>query len=58
MEEKKETGRGTVSCREAGRKGGNATKGKYGTDYYEKIGRKGGATVRRLVERGKRPDTE
>jgi len=54
--------RGTMSVREAGRrggviggkKGGLATKRKYGHDFYEAIGRKGGQKVKRLIEAGKR----
>lgn len=38
----------TVS--EAGRRGGEATRRKYGPEFYEEIGKKGGETVKR--ERG------
>ena len=31
-----------MTVREAGRKGGEAVKRKYGSEYYAKIGRKGG----------------
>jgi general stress protein YciG len=31
-----------MTVREAGRKGGEAVKRKYGSEYYSKIGRKGG----------------
>ena len=35
-----------ISCREAGRRGGAIMKAKYGgTDFYSKIGQKGGATT-------------
>ncbi len=37
-------------AKEAGRKGGEAVKQKYGAKFYQDIGRKGGETVRR--ERG------
>ena len=37
-------------AREAGRKGGEAVKKKYGSEYYREIGKKGGETVKQ--ERG------
>jgi general stress protein YciG len=43
-----------MTVREAGRRGGEATSGKYGRTFYEEIGRKGGQRVRELVEQGKR----
>ena len=54
--------RGTMTVREAGRrggiaggkKGGLATKQKYGHEFYTAIGRKGGQKVRRLIQAGKR----
>jgi hypothetical protein len=54
--------RGTMTVREAGRrggiaggkKGGLATKQKYGHEFYIAIGRKGGRKVRRLIQAGKR----
>jgi general stress protein YciG len=54
----KETTNGTVerpmTVREAGRRGGEATSVKYGREFYEAIGKKGGQRVRELVEQGKR----
>lgn len=43
-----------MTVREAGRRGGEATSGKYGKGFYETIGKKGGQRVRELVEQGKR----
>lgn len=43
-----------MTVREAGRRGGEATSGKYGRGFYEEIGKKGGQRVRELVEQGKR----
>ncbi len=34
-------------AREAGRKGGDAVKQRYGPDFYKEIGRKGGETVKK-----------
>ncbi len=52
MVENNEKGKMTVA--EAGRKGGNTTKQRYGEGYYEAIGKKGGQKVRELIEKGKR----
>ncbi len=35
-----------MTTREAGRKGGEATARKHGSDFYREIGRKGGDTVK------------
>jgi general stress protein YciG len=43
-----------MTVREAGRRGGEATSGKYGRGFYEAIGKKGGQRVRELVKQGKR----
>jgi general stress protein YciG len=50
---KQEPEKGSMSVREAGRKGGNTTKARYGEEYYEAIGKKGGQKVRELIARGK-----
>jgi general stress protein YciG len=42
-----------MSVAEAGRKGGNTTKARYGPAYYNAIGKMGGAKVRELIARGK-----
>ncbi|HEB12382.1 MAG TPA: Em GEA1 (EM1) [Actinobacteria bacterium] len=42
----------TVS--EAGRKGGKSTSKKYGPSFYTEIGHKGGQTVKKLIEKGKK----
>jgi general stress protein YciG len=39
--------RGVMTVREAGRKGGRATKSRHGPDFYESIGRKGGETTKK-----------
>ncbi len=50
-----EKGKMTVS--EAGRKGGETTSKKYGPEFYEQIGHKGGEKggrrVKELIEKGK-----
>ena len=43
-----------MTVREAGRKGGEVTAKRHGPQFYEEIGRKGGQTVRRLIEQGKK----
>jgi general stress protein YciG len=45
--------KGEMTVKEAGRKGGNTTKQRYGEGYYESIGKKGGQKVRELIKRGK-----
>ena len=53
--------RGMMTVREAGRRGGKlggrrggtATMQRYGRNFYERIGKRGGARVRRLVAQGK-----
>lgn len=36
------SGSGSMTVEEAGRKGGETTKRRHGDDFYERIGRKGG----------------
>lgn len=48
------SGTGGMTVREAGRKGGEVTAKRHGPQFYEEIGRKGGQTVRRLIEQGKK----
>src|SRR6059058_2075659 len=43
--------KGAMSVSEAGRKGGQTVRDKYGHSFYEEIGRKGGDTVK--AERGR-----
>ena len=45
--------KGDISVREAGRRGGTTTKERHGHEFYKKIGTKGGAKVKELIERGK-----
>ena len=52
----KEKGKMTVG--EAGHKGGSTTARKYGHEFYEKIGRKGGQRVKELIEKGKKTSGE
>jgi len=37
-----ETGKSGITVREAGKRGGEAVKAKYGSDYYKQIGKLGG----------------
>lgn len=37
---------GSMTVREAGRKGGRATKARHGPEFYERIGKKGGETTK------------
>ena len=54
--------KGKMTVQEAGRKGGRiggprggeTTKRKYGHEFYEEIGHKGGQKVRDLISKGKR----
>jgi len=45
--------KGDISVKEAGRRGGNMTKKRYGHEFYEKIGHKGGQKVKDLIAKGK-----
>ncbi len=42
-----------MTVREAGRKGGETTSERYGPEFYEEIGHKGGQKVRELIQKGK-----
>ena len=42
-----------MTVREAGKKGGEAVKRKYGSEYYSKIGRKGGSTSGQTADEAK-----
>ena len=50
--------KGGMTVREAGRKGGEkggeTTAKKYGHEFYEEIGHKGGQKVKQLIEEGKK----
>lgn len=50
--------KGGMSVREAGRKGGQkggeTTSKRYGHEFYEEIGHKGGQKVKKLIEEGKK----
>ena len=45
---------GGMSVREAGKRGGDRVKEKYGSEFYEAIGHKGGQRVKELIEEGKK----
>jgi len=45
---------GSMTVREAGRKGGLKVRDAYGVEFYEEIGKKGGRKVRELIAEGKR----
>lgn len=42
-----------MTVREAGRRGGETTKKRYGARFYKEIGKKGGHKVKRMIEEGK-----
>jgi general stress protein YciG len=46
----------SMNVREAGRLGGQATRDRYGHEFYEQIGRKGGRMVRELIRRGRKSE--
>jgi general stress protein YciG len=46
--------KGSMTVREAGRKGGEVTSERHGKGFYEEIGKKGGQKVSKLIEQGKR----
>lgn len=62
MPERKSTSKGEMTVREAGhkggtlggKKGGETTLERYGPQFYEEIGKKGGNKVRELIAEGKR----
>jgi len=53
---KEAVSKGSMTVREAGRKGGEVTAERHGPQFYEEIGRKGGQKVKRLIEQGKRAE--
>jgi len=46
-------GKGQMSVRDAGRKGGETTSREHGPEFYHEIGTKGGHRVRELIQEGK-----
>lgn len=52
--------KGEMTVREAGRKGGQkggeTTAKRYGHEFYEEIGHKGGQKVKKLIEEGKKAE--
>jgi general stress protein YciG len=54
--------KGQISVEEAGRlggqKGGRRTAATHGRSFYEGIGHKGGQKVRRLIQEGKKHESE
>jgi general stress protein YciG len=46
--------KGKMTVDQAGRKGGKTTLKRYGPEFYQKIGKKGGRKVKSLIEKGKR----
>ena len=52
--------KGEMTVREAGKKGGQKggemTARKYGHEFFEEIGHKGGQKVKRLIEEGKKAE--
>ena len=40
--------------KKGGKKGGEATRDRYGPAFYEEIGQKGGQKVKQLIEEGKK----
>ncbi|PIP31209.1 Em GEA1 (EM1) [bacterium (Candidatus Howlettbacteria) CG_4_10_14_3_um_filter_37_10] len=58
----KEKSEEKMTVEEAGKRGGQATSKKYGREFYEKIGHKGGPKggqrVRDLIEKGKEAEEQ
>jgi len=54
--------KGNITVREAGHRGGEATKKTHGHEFYEEIGhkggQKGGPRVRELIEEGKEAEEQ
>jgi general stress protein YciG len=48
--------RKAMSVAAAGRKGGKTTLERHGPEFYSKIGRKGGRTLKRLIARGRQAE--
>jgi len=48
-EDKAAVNTGGMSVREAGKRGGDRVKAKYGSEFYETIGRKGGEKLKRTA---------
>lgn len=51
------TSKGTMSVKEAGRKGGQSTSRQHGPQFYHEIGTKGGQRVKDLIKKGKQTET-
>lgn len=49
-------GKGDMSVRQAGQKGGRKTAETHDSSHYQNIGKKGGDRVSELVDRGKRSE--
>jgi len=50
--------RKAMSVAAAGRKGGRTTLERHGPEFYSKIGRKGGRTLKRLIARGRQAEEQ
>jgi len=50
--------KGEMTMREAGRRGGQTTWERHGSDHYQRIGQKGGERARRLIARGKQEEQD
>ncbi len=47
-----------MTVEEAGHKGGEKVKEKYGPEFYSKIGHKGGQRVKELIKEGEEAEAE
>ncbi len=48
--------KGSMSVRDAGRKGGRRTAASHGHEFYKTIGKKGGKRVSELIRKGKQAE--